>query len=239
MLRDQLIKRVANTRIRGRLLLEPDLTLAKASTLALQIESGLRDANVLSNATATVASAPLRVVQKQPKSSCRWDKKKPPDYSVTCQSCFRCGPLSHLANKPSCPAAKATCNKCSKVRHFSRVCRSAQKEVREIVINVPTVLYINNTVQDKILCTVQVTVNGRCNEVELIVDRGSSVSIIPKNTCHGLFPKCVRTEPTFALLTYAKEKISVKGCLSATISHDGHSTAGTLVVVESDAALLG
>lgn len=117
MLRDQLIERVANTWIRGRLLLEPDLTLAKASTLALQIESGLRDAHVLSNATATAASAPLRAAQKQPKSSCRWDKKKPPDYFVTCQpaadcrSYFRCGTSSHLANKPSCPAAKATCNK--------------------------------------------------------------------------------------------------------------------------------
>lgn len=90
MLRDQLIERVANTWIRGGLLLEPDLTLAKASTLALQIESGLRDANVLSNATATAASAPLRAVQKQPKSSCRWDKKKPPDYSVTCQPAADC-----------------------------------------------------------------------------------------------------------------------------------------------------
>ena len=37
MLRDQLIERVANTRIRDRLLLESDLNLAKATTLALQI----------------------------------------------------------------------------------------------------------------------------------------------------------------------------------------------------------
>uniref|UniRef100_A0A096M937 CCHC-type domain-containing protein n=1 Tax=Poecilia formosa TaxID=48698 RepID=A0A096M937_POEFO len=245
MLRDQLIERVANTRIRDRLLLEPDLTLAKATTLALQTESGLRDANVLSDATAASASASVRAVQKQPKQSRRWDiKKKPPDPApATTQaaanrcSCFCCGSFNHLANKPSCSAAKMTCNKCGKVGHFSRVCRSTQKEVHEVVINEPTVLYMNNAVQDKILCTVQVTFNGQCKNVELIVDTGSSVSIIPDNIYHTYFYECVLTEPTFALVTYAKEKISVKGCLKA-ISHDSHSTAGTLVV-ESGAALLG
>uniref|UniRef100_A0A3Q0QR71 Retrotransposon gag domain-containing protein n=1 Tax=Amphilophus citrinellus TaxID=61819 RepID=A0A3Q0QR71_AMPCI len=82
MLRDQLIERVANTRIRDRLLLEPDLTLAKAMTLALQIESGLRDANIVSDATAAGTSAPVRTIQKQSKPSRCWDtKKKPPDHA--------------------------------------------------------------------------------------------------------------------------------------------------------------
>ncbi|KAK7910413.1 hypothetical protein WMY93_015097 [Mugilogobius chulae] len=138
MLCDQLIERVANTRIRDRLLLEPDLTLAKATTLALQIESGLRDANVLSDANATAATAPVRAIQKQPKSSRRWDKKKPAAPAPAKaqppgnhRSCFRCGSTTHLANNSACPAAKVTCNKCGKVGHFSRVCRSAQKESKK------------------------------------------------------------------------------------------------------------
>lgn len=53
---------------------------------------------------------------------------------------------------------------------------------------------------------------GQCKD-ELIVNTGSSVSIIIENTCHTLFPKYVLTELAFALGTYAKEKISVKGCL--------------------------
>lgn len=126
MLHDQLNKRVANTRIRDRLLLESDLTLAKATTLALQIESGLRDANVPSDATA--ASAPVKAIQKQPKSSRSWDKKKPPEPApATTQPanhryCFRCGSSNHLANKASCSPAKVTCNKCGKVGHFSCMC---------------------------------------------------------------------------------------------------------------------
>ncbi|KAK0149799.1 hypothetical protein N1851_009454 [Merluccius polli] len=58
MLRDQLMERVANTRIRDRLLLESDLNLAKATTLALQIETGIRNADVLSDNTA--AATPVR-----------------------------------------------------------------------------------------------------------------------------------------------------------------------------------
>lgn len=46
MVRDQLIEHVANTCIRDRLLLELDLTLAEAYTLALQIESRLKNANM-------------------------------------------------------------------------------------------------------------------------------------------------------------------------------------------------
>ncbi len=41
------------------------------------------------------------------------------------------------------------------------------------------------------------------------------------------------------LLTHSKEKIPIKGCLHATITHDEHSTTGSFVVVKADAVLLG
>lgn len=49
-----------NTCIWDRLLLEADLSLAKATALALQIETGLRHADMLSDNTAT--TAPVRAV---------------------------------------------------------------------------------------------------------------------------------------------------------------------------------
>ncbi|KAJ8346450.1 hypothetical protein SKAU_G00278510 [Synaphobranchus kaupii] len=135
MLRDQLIERAANTPIRDRLLLEPDLTLAKAATLALQIEAGLRYAGILSDATTTTAAS-VRAIHKQPRRSRQWEKKKPASTPAPAElqktgnrrSCYRCGSTNHLANKPSCPAVKVTCNSCGKVGHFSKVCRSGQKE---------------------------------------------------------------------------------------------------------------
>lgn len=61
-------------------------------------------------------------------------------------------------------------------------------------------------VQDKILCTVQVNANGHCHDVELIVDTGSSVSIIPESTYQTLFPTCELSEPAVNLFTYSREK---------------------------------
>ncbi|XP_073346961.1 protein NYNRIN-like [Pagrus major] len=72
MLRDQLIERVANTRIRDRL--ESDLTLAKATTLALQIKTGLRNADVLSDNTA--AATLVRAIHSQPRNNRPQQKKK-------------------------------------------------------------------------------------------------------------------------------------------------------------------
>lgn len=53
--------------------------------------------------------------------------------------------------------------------HFSKVCLSGQKKLYEVVIFKLTLLYVNDTVQDKILCTVQVIANGHLCDVELIV----------------------------------------------------------------------
>lgn len=70
-----MIECVANTRIRDRLLLELDLTLAKATTLALQIYVTLTSFRMAPSATA-------------PHSFC-----------------YRCGSTSHLANKQPKPHA--------------------------------------------------------------------------------------------------------------------------------------
>lgn len=59
-----------------------------------------------------------------------------------------------------------------------------------------TVLYLNGAVQDKIICTVQVNANGHSHDVELIVNTGSSVSIIPESTYNILFPTRALAEPT-------------------------------------------
>lgn len=53
---------------------------------------------------------------------------------VNVDSCYRCGSTSHMVNKQSCPAAKATCNSCGKLGHFSKICQSGQQEVRKVHI---------------------------------------------------------------------------------------------------------
>ncbi len=94
--------------------------------------------------------------------------------------CYRCGAKNHLANAADCPAARAKCRTCGKIGHFSKVCRSS-KDVREVVPDVVVLLTdAVNTSADKLLCSVHVTTsNGLSVETELVVDTGSSVSILP------------------------------------------------------------
>ncbi|KAL2102010.1 hypothetical protein ACEWY4_003771 [Coilia grayii] len=191
MLRDQFIERVANTRIRDRLLLESDLAFDKTLTLPLQIESGLRNVGVLSegNATTANATALVRAIHRQrnyrQKNKGASAANSAPATAAAQpkagRSCYLCGSTSHLANHRSCPAVKSTCNTCGKVGHFSKVCRSAQRDVREVVMNEMTVLYMTeNAVRDKILCTVRVDAGGHSHDIELIVGTGSCVSIRPE-----------------------------------------------------------
>ena len=59
MLRDQLVEHVSSQRIRERLLLETNLTLERAITLATQIEAALVQAKSIS---AIAAAAPVAAV---------------------------------------------------------------------------------------------------------------------------------------------------------------------------------
>lgn len=199
--------------------------MKKTISMALQIEAGLRNAGVLSGSTATTnatasgttTAASVRAINRQPKRNRYKHKKNSASHTAPAaqtkaegRSCYRCGSTNHLANKPSCPAAKSTCNSCGKMGHFSKVCRSAQKDVCEIVINELTVLYMTDTVRDEI-CTVHIDADGHSHEVELIVDTGSSVSIIPESIYHTNFPTCKLSEPTVNLFTLFKREYLLKG----------------------------
>lgn len=257
MLRDQFIERVANTRIRDRLLIETDLTFEKSIAFAVQIESGLKNASVLLDHSATHANAStpasltVGAIHRQPQNDREKNKGTFGANAAAAttaiqpradgRSCYRCGSASHLANDRSCPAVHSTCNACGKVGHFSRVCRSEQQHVRQVVMNDITVLYVTDTAaaRDKIVCTVQVDTEGHSHAVQLSVDTGSSVSIIPEPLYRTYFPTCKLLPPTVNLLTYSRDRIPVTGCMEATVTHDGRSTTGTFVVVKSGMALLG
>lgn len=147
MIRDQLIEYVANPNIRERLLLEPDLTLDKALTIATQVESARQKAKVI----AATDSVPVHAVQPRPQTTNKkYNQHTLPnmpltDTATSSRSCFRCGSDKHLANSPQCPAAKATCKSCHKVGHFARVRRSAKtSKVGEIQLPKLTVLYLKD-----------------------------------------------------------------------------------------------
>ena len=135
MIRDQLIENVCNSRIRERLLLEPELSLERALTLATQIESAAHQAKAITDTHV----APVQAVQHTSNRRGRGVRTNftcanAPVNQSTKRTCYRCGSDAHLANAANCPAATATCRQYKKTGNFSKVCRSTQPHT-EVLIN--------------------------------------------------------------------------------------------------------
>ena len=245
MLRDQLIQYVTNAHIREKLLLESNLTLDKAITLATQIESAAEQAKCM---VGDKPSLQVQAVQKKshrPRSQNKSSTPAPTTAATgkSSRTCFRCGSDSHLANAPSCPAAKATCKTCHKKGHFARVCRSAPThQVREVEVPEVTVLCIQETVckSDKIKCNVKIQpTDSPSHAMDLVVDSASPVSILPSSVFEEHFGESRLTPPPIRLTTYTKSPIPVKGCLSALVTREDVTAAATFFVVEKGTPLLG
>uniref|UniRef100_A0A3P8QLP5 microtubule-severing ATPase n=1 Tax=Astatotilapia calliptera TaxID=8154 RepID=A0A3P8QLP5_ASTCA len=180
MLRDQLVEKTNNARIRERLLTEEDLTLDRALEIARCTEAAIADAKAI----AVGETKPVAAVQVQKKM--RKPKYKAAKKTDTAPTCYRCGSADHKTNDKSCPAKDCKCNTCGKIGHFSRVCKSSHKLVNEVTVPEMCVLTVDNCVSGdpaKLMCTVAVTVpnTAQACTVKLLVDTGSGVSILPEH----------------------------------------------------------
>ncbi len=108
----QLVENVSSHQIRERLLLESELTLEKAITIATQTEAAGEQAKLLSSNRST----PVQVIHaKSPPAAARHSRRPPskppstarsskPSSTVPASSsreCYRCGSRNHLANDHS------------------------------------------------------------------------------------------------------------------------------------------
>uniref|UniRef100_A0A669FAM3 Reverse transcriptase domain-containing protein n=1 Tax=Oreochromis niloticus TaxID=8128 RepID=A0A669FAM3_ORENI len=244
MIRDQLVEHVSSPSIRERLLLEPDLTLDKAVTLATQMESAVQQAK----SVAADSSTPVQAVQSHSHSMQRKHKynahpAKPSHATKTSKNCFRCGSNTHLANFRQCPAAKVTCKLCHKIGHFARVCCSSKtRDVREVHLPKLTVLYLTDPshASKGLQCSINVsTPTSSAKDIELIVDTGSAVSILPNHIYEEHFSGTPLKPPDLQLVTYTKKTIPVLGCLQVTVSRGNASASAVFFVVRKGTPLLG
>lgn len=121
MIRDQLLEHLQSDYIRQRLLLEPDLTLQKATNLVTQLEAAAEHAKrMTADRDAPVCAVQVKSHHARGKHHSR--AAAAPASSAR-RSCFRCGSDKHLANSAQCPAAKVHCKLCNKKGHFARACR--------------------------------------------------------------------------------------------------------------------
>ncbi|KAK0142863.1 hypothetical protein N1851_019189 [Merluccius polli] len=253
MIRDQLIEKTSSSRIRERLLLEADLTLQKAITLASHIETAVADAKAI----ASVSEASVQLVQPrgggayQRQTEVNSHATRPqtisdPQRTSQQKACYRCGSTSHLANNQKCAAKNSKCNQCGKIGHFAKVCRSTvpTQTVQEVAVPDLTVLHITPTSAvsqiHRLTCTVSLHDNeGQSLTTDLLVDTGSAVSILPESVYLQTFMHVPLTKPTVRLVTYMKKPIPVLGCLHLSVTYCNQSTQTHFYVVRDGTSLLG
>ena len=169
---DQFIDKCSSNRLRRRLLQEPNLTLENVVEKAQAIELAEIQSIAMQPDEMQAGMARLKVTQDKydfPSNKC----------------CFRCVSSTHLANKCNIAKGKA-CQKCGKVGHFAAVCKSKPQ-------NLPVNLLRNENPSDDEYCftissplaKTTFTLNNAL-PVEFLIDSGSSVNIINRNTFEKL-----------------------------------------------------
>lgn len=168
-------------------MLDPELTLDKAVTIATQVESAVLQAKAI----ASDGSVSVQAVQPHPRASKKKNKqytrpnKPSSSTTISSRSCFRCGSDKHLANFSLCHAAKASCKSCHKLGHFAWVCRSSKTSgVGEIKLPKLTVLYLKDPcyAPKSLQCKINISRPAALvTEHELVVDSGSAMSILPQH----------------------------------------------------------
>lgn len=240
MIRDQLVEKTNSSRIRERLLLEVPLTLPKAMTLARQIETVVAEAKAMSGgADGTVHAVQWNGPRQHGKFNGGNRRPQPPSQTTQKKTCYRCGSTQHTANFPGCPAKEALCNACKKKGHFAKVCQG-KTHVREVDVPEVTILNVNTRDSNSIMCTVKVSVTGaESQDIELMLDTGSAVSIIPESVFTGLFADIPLTEPKLRLKGYGGNAIPVHGCLKAKVAFGDRNVNTDLYIVKHGSAVLG
>ena len=258
-IRDQLIEKTTSSKLRQRLLMEgSDLTLEKSLTIADTLEAAEREAREMEQpiggaqgSTSTpvhavrqrvhqrggaVAGKPqLRLQLQQPPPQQRLQsrplhRQQQPRSSQLQQSggkgqCWGCGRLGHFRGDQHCPAYGVVCTKCGRLNHFAQHCRPPSQGRR--VVSSVEVLTVGQSA-----LTIPASVEGV--EVELVVDSGSPVSLLPRGMVKGDL-----METDKELSAYGGQCLNIMGRKFVTVSCNGKTESVCVYVVDQGRALMG
>jgi hypothetical protein len=138
LIRDRIVCGIIDDKLRARLLREGDLTLQKAIDICRANEVSLEQAKSLTNVTDDVTSEVNALKTDQRSDRDRYNKNRNVDRGrfqknnseTPTTTCTRCG--GKHGKQQQCPAMGATCHKCQKPNHYSRMCKTRDTKERKV-----------------------------------------------------------------------------------------------------------
>ena len=228
MLRDRIVCGINDAQTQKRLLVEKELTYAKAKEIALGLESAVQGTRDIQSSSSDAVHS---VSDRKAKSKC-----------------FRCGRTNHKA--PQCRYKDTICSKCNKTGHLAKVCQSKKDPApsssstpkkqlpTHVVSEQPTDErneYSLFTIQDtkgvkKKSDPLYVSVNMNGREVSMEIDTGSAVSIMAESKFRKISSEPLQ-QSLVNLCTYSGEQIIVQGEAMCNIEYEGKQYVLPIVVI--------
>ena len=262
MIRDRLVCGIKSDRIQNRLLSEPELSLQRATEMAVALETAGRDQQELAGTYSSGAQPSESSVQRIHSSAeSRHTRGNRPSSKHTssdsdAKKCWRCLSNKHLETE--CYFKRKRCFRCSKYGHTSAAHRAGTVnslgDVPEhgdwCAEDQEHGLEADAVVEDLFVCSggaaskgrppilLEVMLNGKHVQMEL--DTGASVSVCSHSRFKELWPSGDRLlRPTDILLrTFSGEKLGVRGEVMLDVGYQGKDYRLPLVVLDGTGPLL-
>ena len=152
--------------------------------------------------------------------------------------CFRCGSNRHIASDASCPAKSAKCHKCSKIGHFSKVCKSSTAPSVSTIIHAEMggmcVSSLSATRP-----TITVLLNNE-HSVEFIVDTGAEISVLSQKDFSPMTSTCALQSVSGSFKSVDNSPVNMLGCLpSSSLQFNNKHADVNLYVASLPHSILG
>ncbi|KAK3100621.1 hypothetical protein FSP39_022706 [Pinctada imbricata] len=245
-LRDRLVCGLRNEQIQKKLLSESDLTLDKATEIAIAMETAARDAVELQakHQSASVHKLkPKRDQKPRDKHKTFRSSDKQHRSSANQPKCFRCRGQGHDPN--DCFYKDKECFKCGNKGHAQRACPKRKKKRihalgDETDSDSDSDALIKNLSVKSLheVISIPIELNGRPMKMEL--DTSAAVSVMPKKKFRENFANVKIYPSDITLKTYSGEELKPAGYALMNVKyHDQVHTLKLYVLQKGKSVLLG
>lgn len=258
MLRDRIVCGIQDEAVQRKLLSENQLTLARATEIALSMEMAAKNAENLKIGSVSDTNFVQRKSSFNGKRSVpNKNKQNSPKAAASARAgfrCNRCGGENHQSQ--DCRFLRATCNSCGKIGHIAKVCRSKPKvSSQENRFESKTKAKVNQVTESEedyrqyelfnLRCEVgeappaaKVICNVEGQDLNFELDSGAPFSLIPLSVYEQNPSMPALQEAHVKLQSYTKHAIQIAGAVKVLVTFRGKSSILPLLVVKEGTASL-